>query len=108
MLDVGPLAIDRGRRIARYAGRPIALTRLEFDLLCALAEEAGRCVTKGELLRRVWRFQGSARTRTVDSHASRLRRALVACGAPEATVRNVWAVGYRLVVPAGPPGGDAA
>jgi len=100
IITVGPLVIDCERRIARYADRLVSLTRLEFDLLRALAEQAGCCVTKADLLRQVWGYAGSTiRTRTVDSHASRVRRILAAAGAPAGAVENVWGVGYRLVVP---------
>jgi DNA-binding response OmpR family regulator len=96
---VDPLSIDRLRRAAFWAGQPLTLTRLEFDLLVALAERAGEVLHKDELLRRVWGYAGRVtRTRTVDSHASRLRRALIAAGAPGTVIVNVWGIGYRLVV----------
>ncbi|WP_217914734.1 winged helix-turn-helix domain-containing protein [Miltoncostaea marina] len=95
---LGDLTIDRARRAAFWTDTPLALTRLEFDLLVALAERPGEVLTKDDLLRRVWGYAGRARTRTVDSHASRLRRSLHAAGAPGATVVNVWGIGYRLTV----------
>jgi DNA-binding response OmpR family regulator len=52
--------------------------------------------TKEELLRGVWDFRSLGRTRTLDSHASRLRRKLRLAGAG-ACVVNVWGVGYRLL-----------
>jgi DNA-binding response OmpR family regulator len=96
-LVVGALSIDRARRAAFWSDAPLALTRLEFDLLVALAEHPGEVVTKQDLLRRVWGYAGRARTRTVESHASRLRRTLHDAGAPGATVVNVWGIGYRLL-----------
>jgi DNA-binding response OmpR family regulator len=95
---LGNLTINRARRAAFWTDTPLALTRLEFDLLVALAERPGEVLTKDDLLRRVWGYAGRARTRTVDSHASRLRRSLHAAGAPGATVVNVWGIGYRLTV----------
>jgi DNA-binding response OmpR family regulator len=58
---------------------------------------------KEELLRNVWGFRSLGRTRTLDSHASRLRRKLNAAGAAgeNAYILNVWGVGYRLVATAG-------
>ena len=50
-----------------------------------------------DLLRRVWGYAGRARTRTVDSHASRLRNKLRAAGAELPHVINVWGRGYRLL-----------
>ena len=64
----------------------------------ALAAEPERVFTKEELLRGVWGFRSLGRTRTLDSHASRLRRKLHQRGAQNYVV-NVWGVGYRLVQP---------
>jgi DNA-binding response OmpR family regulator len=55
--------------------------------------------TRDELLRDVWGFRCQGRTRTLDSHASRLRRKLREGGAI-APVVNVWGIGYRLCDPA--------
>ncbi len=98
-LVVDRLSLDRLRRIAFWEGRPLTLTRMEFDLLVALAERAGEVLHKEDLLRQVWGYAGRARTRTVDSHASRLRRSLIGVGAPGTIIVNVWGIGYRLVVP---------
>ena len=71
------------------------LANKEFSLLRTLATEPTRVFTKAELLRDVWGFRSLGRTRTLDSHASRLRRKLD----PEAGryVVNCWGVGYRLI-----------
>ena len=68
----------------------------EYELLVKLATEPTRVFTKEELLREVWGFVSLGRTRTLDSHASRLRRKLALAGA-EGCVVNVWGVGYRLL-----------
>ena len=60
-----------------------------------LASDPRRVFTKSELLRDIWGFRTSARTRTLDSHASRLRRKLDPDGARYIT--NCWGVGYRLL-----------
>ncbi len=92
---VGEIFIDPSRRQVRINDRPIKLANKEFSLLCALAADPGRVFTKEELLRDVWGFRSMGRTRTLDSHASRLRRKLD----PESGrfVINVWGVGYRLI-----------
>jgi DNA-binding response OmpR family regulator len=72
----------------------VALRRLEFELLARLAADPERVFTKHELLRSVWGYRSQGSTRTVDSHASRLRRKLEACG--DSWVINVWGIGYRL------------
>jgi DNA-binding response OmpR family regulator len=92
---VGDVFIDPSRRAVRVGGREVNLANKEFALLLALASDPVRVFTKEELLRDVWGFRSMGRTRTLDSHASRLRRKLD----PEAGryVINVWGVGYRLV-----------
>ncbi len=92
---VGEIFIDTSRRQVRIGDRPIKLANKEFSLLCALAADPARVFTKEELLRDVWGFRSMGRTRTLDSHASRLRRKLD----PESGrfVINVWGVGYRLI-----------
>lgn len=92
---VGEIEVDPARREVRVDGRPVQLANKEFELLRALAAEPRRVFTKEELLRDVWGFRSMGRTRTLDSHASRLRRKLD----PEhgRFVRNCWGVGYRLI-----------
>ncbi len=98
-LVLGLLSIDRLGRTAFWAGSALALTRLEFDLLVALADRPGEVVSKEDLMRRVWGYSGRVtRTRTVDSHTSRLRRSLLDAGSGATTIVNVWGVGYRLMV----------
>ena len=53
--------------------------------------------TKQELLRDVWHYEAGSRSRTVDSHAVRLRQKLAAAGAGRQLVINVWSIGYRLI-----------
>ncbi len=77
-------------------GRPLSLRRLEYELLLHLAREPQRVCAKQELLRAVWGYPTSVCTRTLDSHASRLRRKLRAEGG-EPWVVNVRGVGYRLI-----------
>ena len=92
---VGDIFIDPSRREVRVGERTVELANKEFSLLCALATEPRRVFTKEELLRDVWGFRSMGRTRTLDSHASRLRRKLD----PDSGsyVVNVWGIGYRLV-----------
>lgn len=92
---VGDLLIDRAARRVTVARNPVSLAAKEYELLVKLAEEPARVFTKEQLLREVWGFRSLGRTRTLDSHASRLRRKLAAAGGD--FVRNVWGVGYSLV-----------
>jgi DNA-binding response OmpR family regulator len=92
---VGDLVIDPATREVRIGEREVELANKEFALLRTLATEPRRVFTKEELLRDVWGFKSMGRTRTLDSHASRLRRKLD----PEGVryVFNCWGVGYRLI-----------
>jgi DNA-binding response OmpR family regulator len=94
---VGSLRIDTDRLEASYAGRALELSRLEFALLHQLAREPARVFTKDELLAQVWGYPVDARasTRTLDAHASRLRRKLVLAGA-QGAIENRRGYGYRL------------
>ena len=95
-LRVGPVEVDRRAMRVLVHGRTIGLSAKEFGLLCVLARDPHRVVSKGELLKDVWGFPANARTRTVDTHASRLRGKLAAAGVG-GWVRNVWGQGYRLL-----------
>ncbi len=95
-IAAGPIAIDRATRRVTVHGYAVALAAKEYELLVKLASEPARVFTKEELLREVWGFVALGRTRTLDSHASRLRRKLTLAGA-EDCVLNVWGVGYRLL-----------
>jgi DNA-binding response OmpR family regulator len=94
-IRVGPLELDPLARQAWLHGQALALSKKEFALLRALAGEPTRVFTREELLRGVWGFRSLGTTRTLDSHASRLRKKLNATGSM--FVVNVWGVGYRLV-----------
>ncbi|HEX6228386.1 MAG TPA: response regulator transcription factor [Solirubrobacterales bacterium] len=92
---VGELVIDPARRKAWVGEREVALSNKEFSLLRVLASDPSRVFSKADLLSDVWGYRTTARTRTLDSHASRLRRKLD----PEhgRYVVNCWGVGYRLI-----------
>ena len=96
LIEVGELTIDRLARVVTVRGEPVHLAGKEYELLLALAAQPHRVFTKDELLRDVWGFRCVTRTRTLDSHVSRLRLKLER--APGDTfVVNVWGVGYKLV-----------
>jgi DNA-binding response OmpR family regulator len=99
-LSVRDLEIDLASRVVRVGGHSVQLSAKEYELLVALAEDSERVFRKEDLLRDVWGFRSLGRTRTLDSHASRLRRKLNQNG-DAAYVLNVWGVGYRLVAAAG-------
>jgi DNA-binding response OmpR family regulator len=93
-LVFGPLVIHRSGRRVFVRDREAPLAVKEFQLLLTLATDPYRVFTKAELLKTIWGFQ-LERTRTLDSHASRLRRKLIAAGA-EGLIVNLWGIGYKL------------
>jgi DNA-binding response OmpR family regulator len=95
VIENGQLRIDPSTREVTFASTRVDLRRMEYELLVHLARNPARVHTKGELLRDVWGYRSRGSTRTVDSHASRLRRKLTLAGA-KGLVINVWGVGYRL------------
>lgn len=97
-IQVRDLRLDPRARRVWFADRELALTRTELRLLGALATEPTRVYKRNELLETVWGYQAIGRTRTVDTHASRLRRKLTDAGA----ARDEWVVthagvGFALV-----------
>jgi DNA-binding response OmpR family regulator len=92
----GAISVDLATRTVAVGETPVSLAGKEYELLLQLMTDATRVFTKEQLLRDVWGFRSLGRTRTLDSHASRLRRKLTAAGAG-AVVVNVWGVGYRLL-----------
>jgi DNA-binding response OmpR family regulator len=94
VLAFGPLSIDTRAHTVTVGDRTITLCRREYELLEHLATEPTRVFRKRELLRDVWGFRSQGTTRTLDSHACRLRRKLGAAG--QELVVNVHGVGYSL------------
>ena len=99
VITVGDLRLDPASREVRMEGEKVDLSAKEFALLHALAADPLRVFTKEELLRDVWGFQLMGSTRTLDSHASRVRRKLAPAAAGRRWIVNVWGVGYRLTDP---------
>lgn len=97
VLQAAGINLDLASREVYVAGAPVALSAKEFMLLAALAREPRRVFRKRELLESVWGYRAQGNTRTLDSHASRLRRKLRAADPQRSYVSNVWGVGYRLV-----------
>lgn len=94
-IRVGEIVVDPARRRAWVGAREVQLSKKEFSLLRVLATDPHRVFSKRELLGEVWGLQAPTKTRTLDSHASRLRRKLD----PEQArfVINCWGIGYRLL-----------
>jgi DNA-binding response OmpR family regulator len=97
-LAYGELVVNMLSREVTVAGMRVEVSAKEFALLATLAADPERVFTKRELLQMVWDFRSHGRTRTLDSHASRLRQKL-ARHSDEGWIANVWGVGYRLCRP---------
>jgi DNA-binding response OmpR family regulator len=100
----GALTIHTATRTVIFGSTPLELRRREYALLLYLAREPTRVIPKPELLRHVWGYPSQDTTRTVDSHASRLRCKLAKAGAV-GWVCSTWGVGYRLAPPTQLTGG---
>jgi DNA-binding response OmpR family regulator len=94
---VGALEVDLAARTAAVDGVLVQLSRLEFDLLAVLSSDPGRVFTKRELLSEIWGIPDGVSTRTLDSHACRLRQRLAQAGGQ--FVSNRWGIGYALLTP---------
>lgn len=98
-LCVGEIRLDPRAREATLAGRPLELSRLEFDLLQHLMQRPGEVVSKPALLAEVWRQPWGGADRTVDVHLSWLRRKLGETAAEPRYLVSVRGVGVKLVDP---------
>ncbi|MEO6029781.1 MAG: response regulator transcription factor [Candidatus Binatia bacterium] len=92
---VAGIELDPVHRHASIEGRRLDLTRVEFDVLLALAEQDGRTLTRRDLLAAVWGYRFDPGTNVVDVHVGRLRRKLELAGATGA-IRTIRGVGYAL------------
>jgi DNA-binding response OmpR family regulator len=97
VLQVAGLSIDAATHEVLVNGEPVGLSSKEFQLLQTLAREPRRVWRKQELLELVWGYRSMGATRTLDSHASRLRSKLRPHSGGRQYVDNVWGIGYRLV-----------
>jgi two-component system response regulator MtrA len=94
-LGICDLVIDQMEHKVIKNGKEIALTRLEFDLLAALAKEPGRVFTREALLSEVWGYQHAADTRLVNVHVQRLRSKIESDADNPEYVLTVRGVGYK-------------
>jgi DNA-binding response OmpR family regulator len=96
VFSVGELELDGPRREVRRAGRPLRLTRKEFDLLHLMASHPGRAFTRSELIDRVWDFAWDGDTATVTVHIRRLREKIEEDPSDPQHLITVWGIGYRF------------
>ncbi|MEV7691270.1 response regulator transcription factor [Streptomyces bungoensis] len=102
VLRAAGLVVDPAARTAERDGRPLELTRREFELLVVLTRNAGLVLTRDQLLDRVWGYDFDVRTDTVDTFVSYLRRKLEAAGGAR-LIHTVRGVGFVLREPRDAP-----
>ena len=91
VVESGPVRVDTRTRVVTVGSVAVLLAQKEYELLLRLARDPERVFTKAELLQEVWGYRAGARTRTLDSHASRLRRKLRAAGGERSLSRTCGA-----------------
>ena len=101
-VTLGDLRIDPATRSATRGGADLGLTRKEFDLLTRLARDAGRVVTREDLMSDVWDENWFGSTKTLDVHIGFLRRKLGDDAADPRYLRTVRGVGFVLAAPEAP------
>jgi two-component system response regulator MtrA len=100
LLTIGDLVIDVTAHEVHRGPQSIQLTRLEFDLLVALAKDPGRVFTRDALLSEVWGYRHSTDTRLVNVHVQRLRSKVEHDPEHPEIVMTVRGVGYKAGSPA--------
>jgi len=100
VITVGDLVIDSDRRQVRRGSREIPLTSTEFAFLVHLARNAGRAVSRAELIEHVWGDAGNTYSNIIDVYASRLRRKIDDGDGP-GLLTTVRGVGFMLDAPTG-------
>lgn len=90
------LHIDEDAYVASLDGQVLDLTLKEFEILCYLVKNAGKVLSRDQLLNAVWGYDYIGDTRTVDSHIARLRLKLGEYGA--AKLKTVYGIGYKIEV----------
>lgn len=95
-LSAGPVRLDVDRHVVAVDGQPVALPLKEFDLLELLLRNAGRVLTRGQLIDRVWGADYVGDTKTLDVHVKRLRAKLEPDPANPKYLLTVRGLGYKF------------
>lgn len=96
VLEVGPVRLDPERHVVQVRGEKVAFPLKEFELLELLLVNAGRVLTRGQLIDRVWGADYVGDTKTLDVHVKRIRKKIeVDPGSPELLV-TVRGLGYKI------------
>ena len=95
-LEAGPVRLDSERHVVTVNGEPVALPLKEFDLLEILLRNAGRVLTRGQLIDRVWGADYVGDTKTLDVHVKRLRAKVERVPAQPRHLVTVRGLGYKF------------
>jgi two-component system response regulator RegX3 len=98
-IEIGKLRVDFKSRAATLAGKPLDLSRKEFDLLAELVRHAGQVVSREDLMARVWDENWFGSTKTLDTHIGWLRRKLGEPASEPRYIHTVYGVGFRFSPP---------
>ncbi|MGK2854888.1 MAG: response regulator [Microbacteriaceae bacterium] len=96
VLEVGPVRMDTERHIVTVNGQTTAMPLKEYELLELLLRNAGRVLTRGQLIDRVWGTDYFGDTKTLDVHIKRIRAKIEAKPSEPALLLTVRGLGYRL------------
>ena len=96
VISVGPIKLDTARHQASINGSPVALPLKEFELLEFLMRNAGRVLTRSQLIDRVWGGDYFGDTKTLDVHIKRLRSKIEADPANPILIQTIRGLGYKL------------
>ena len=95
VLSNGRIELNETMRRVTADGKPVTLTRKEFDLLALFLAHPGQVFSREQLMEKLWGEQAlNVTTRTVDTHIKTLR---IKLGAAGAAIETVWGLGYKVV-----------
>jgi two-component system response regulator RegX3 len=97
LFGAGPVQMDVDRHVVTVRGELVSLPLKEFDLLEFLLRNAGRVLTRGQLIDRVWGSDYVGDTKTLDVHVKRLRAKIEVDPASPELLQTVRGLGYKLV-----------
>ncbi|MFZ9840767.1 MAG: response regulator [Candidatus Nanopelagicales bacterium] len=96
VIEIGPIRIDVERHAVSVSGEPVKLPLKEFDLLLMLMRNAGRVLTRGQLIDRIWGSDYVGDTKTLDVHVKRLRAKIETDPANPIHLLTVRGLGYKF------------
>jgi two-component system, OmpR family, response regulator RegX3 len=96
VLEAGPVRMDVERHVVSVAGEPVRLPLKEFELLEFLLRNAGRVLTRGQLIDRIWGADYVGDTKTLDVHVKRLRAKIEPDPAQPTYLLTVRGLGYKF------------